>query len=133
MLIFDIHSISSAITNSSTTLFVLDTEKTLSQVKEIVQGVVKVWESNNDRKASQYQLYKMKGKDIKNHEVWTWYMRKWSTDTHKPTEEIFESYERRILDDKEYVIFIEEGDNVMPYGLMEFVGSMFNGLHIHLG
>ncbi len=116
MIIINIHSMVDIITNSSTELFVLDTEKSIGVVKDILKEAINLHNMAHETK------YKFE--DIFD----TLYI-----GSPKDALEDWETYHNSRI--KEGLIIKGVGDNSIPYWMFEFIESTFgySTERFHLG
>ncbi len=113
-IIINIHSMVDIITNSSTELFVLDTEKSVEVVKEILEEAIRLHNTANN--------VNLKFDDV--------------------FQELYFGNAKNELDDWGYTTNLKEGivirsatDNAIPYWMFEFIESIFgySTERFHLG
>ena len=116
MIIINVHSMVDVITNSSTELFVLDTEKSLDGIKDILQEAINLHNKINDTK------YKFE--DI--------FCEPYIGSAVKALNGYEDYYQPR---NKKGVIVKGAGDNFIPFWMMDFIEDTFgySTERFHLG
>lgn len=118
LMIIDVHSLVDVITNSSTELFILDTNKSVTLVTEILQDMYNVYLKANDLEPS--SIFTVANIYIadQNHEA-------------QLVDDWGGFYNTSDITGKIIIEGIE--DNIIPYGLFDFIEYTFNARRLHLG
>jgi hypothetical protein len=117
VLVLDTHSFVDVITNSSTELFVCDTEKSVEQVAGLLMAKLEEYNSNNecsykfDDVFDYPYVYTKKHLDESNEYAWGW--------------------ENAANIGK--IIICGRSDNSIPYDMWDLINDLFNGHNHHLG
>ena len=111
------HSFVDVITNSSTELFISNTEKSIETVKEILRKMLDICNMQNDKVDDIFRVYVVNKSNV---------------DSLAQT---LESYERNTLKKSLIGKIIIEGveDNNIPYELFDLIESKFSAERLHLG
>jgi hypothetical protein len=114
-----IHSVIDVITNSSSELFICDTDKTINMVSEILAELVEVYKkATGDKREIPEMLFVTDCSDPKVNDAMDEYVDFYST----------------IFDHSDIAIAIRStNDNSIPYCLFEFIEYVFNAKRYHLG
>jgi len=115
-----IHSFVDVITNSSTELFIANTNKEIDVIKEILQKMLDIINCSNDdhnRVDEMFNIYEVNEKNVDN------------------LLETTDSYESELTRKELIGRTIIEGtkDNGIPYEIFELIEKVFNAERIHLG
>lgn len=151
------HSFVDVITNSSTELFVGNTDKNISFIEELLLNYLEVYnKSNNTSIDSLESICKVEVINETNIDEWVdtltgWDLPYWiNTDSEQPEYNDFKDWDLYDKADKEWVrrnfdvikegvlgmvVIIGTGDNSIPYELFDAIESLFekNSHRIHMG
>ena len=118
------HSFLDVVTNSSSELFLCDTEKGLEFVEDILKDLLHLYDKANDTHHLFEDVFKVR------------YCSQHEYEDMKTYWEEHYSYEINRIKDKNIndVIVIEStDDNSIPYALFDFIEETFNAGRLHLG
>lgn len=116
-ILINLHSFVDVITNSSTELFVCDTDKSVEVVKQILQDKLDSWNRNEGHNRSfddvfcEPYIYTKEMYESRSEWAWDW--------------ENPDSIGKMIIE--------SNGDNAIPYDMWDDINYIFNGCNYHLG
>lgn len=122
--------ITDIITNSSSEIFVCDTDKTVETVEEILQGLYDILYAGRDFREDM-TVRRITEDDFsvfyyyQNH-MWNW---EGDPDFHIDSQ-IKEAWEKS---DKSRIVISSEDDNSIPFSLFDIIEEVFNAERKHLG
>lgn len=125
-----IHSIIDVITNSSSELFICDTDKSLEIIKELLQDMLDLYNKGNDTNYkfdevfSEPYLYTKEDVDKEKQDLEEWNKKGYGWNGYG-----YEGKEENIGK----IVIESKDDNSIPFDLMELIEGMFDARRYHLG
>jgi hypothetical protein len=121
IIVLNVHSIVDVITNSSSELFVCNTDKDVEFIKEALQEMLDFYNKVKGEDLIFSEVFGDIGKcdNPTNLSMVKGYLSDYSSNWIKPT--------------KESIFILSASDNTIPCGFCEMIEDMFNGDRIHLG